>query len=340
LGFWCLVEIVTAVCLEDLIIVMKCGSYIKDKAENTIFKHNSQLTEILYSFVDFTNADASNLSDREFILSSIEEGIGFNALNASVRAFMVGSSFSTAIVQAAACGDVLAIERALSSPYAHLPAIVGCGYETLLERALTSDHLRGRFISTFNNWSLMSIAALGGRTACLQLLINHDGGVEYNNVDSSTPLMFAARGGQVKCLRFLLDMEADVNVKNRAGNTALMFAAISGHSDCAEILFANGAEPNVRNKDGRTALMGAASGNHVHCLLVLLENGAKVNSKDCRGKTAYDLAMKDTKLVLIESDLDRFIRNSEALFLRKSGSLSREACENFRRYVDTSKYHS
>ncbi len=66
------------------------------------------------------------------------------------------------------------------------------------------------------------------------------------------PLAWAAMMGKTAAVELLLQNGADINGRNRDGNTALHLAAFMGRAETAELLIKNGADVNVKNSDGAT----------------------------------------------------------------------------------------
>ncbi|KAG2445106.1 hypothetical protein HYH02_008973 [Chlamydomonas schloesseri] len=103
--------------------------------------------------------------------------------------------------------------------------------------------------------SPLHLAASRGKIAILKLLIE----VGKANVaaavaeDGWTPLQLAARGGATEKIALLLAAGADVKRANAQGNTPLHLAAVNGHKAAAEALLAAGADKTAANRDGKTA---------------------------------------------------------------------------------------
>ncbi|KAG2430804.1 hypothetical protein HXX76_009780 [Chlamydomonas incerta] len=103
--------------------------------------------------------------------------------------------------------------------------------------------------------SPLHLAASRGKIAILKLLIE----VGKANVgaavaeDGWTPLQLAARGGATEKVQMLLAAGADVKRANVQGNTPLHLAAVNGHKATAEALLAAGASKTAANRDGKTA---------------------------------------------------------------------------------------
>lgn len=75
------------------------------------------------------------------------------------------------------------------------------------------------------------------------------------------PLVLAAMGGDTEIMTMLLDAGAAADASSRDGSTPLHGAAFMGHDEAVRILLARGADSTIRNAAGRTALdsLGASA---------------------------------------------------------------------------------
>uniref|UniRef100_A0A182Q7V3 Uncharacterized protein n=1 Tax=Anopheles farauti TaxID=69004 RepID=A0A182Q7V3_9DIPT len=69
-----------------------------------------------------------------------------------------------------------------------------------------------------------------------------------------TPVLLAAVGGKTLALTVLLKRGGDLSRTDRSGNTALHLAASGGHRECVECLLKAGVSVFEMNTAGRTAL--------------------------------------------------------------------------------------
>jgi ankyrin repeat protein len=94
-------------------------------------------------------------------------------------------------------------------------------------------------------WTPLHYAASGGKTAVIQLLLQHFAYIDAASPNGSTPLMLAAMYGSTDTVRVLLQAGADPQLKNVLGLTALDFARKAGHLDAVELIAAamRGVEP-------------------------------------------------------------------------------------------------
>ena len=106
-----------------------------------------------------------------------------------------------------------------------------------------------------------------------------------------TLLLLAAAGGKTKCLTYLLERGASLEARNESsGKTPFMHAASSNQIQALEILLHAGSHIEDRDYNNATSLINAAKGGKVEAVQWLLDHGADINAKDERGKTASDWA--------------------------------------------------
>jgi len=141
----------------------------------------------------------------------------------------------------------------------------------------------------------LHIAAMKGRTSCLNVLL--EAGASIDGVDKlgRTALHDAAMLDQVDVINWLVSKKADVNKQDKEGNTPLHAAMLRYRSNAAARLIELGASVNARNREGRTPLhiacMAGPGAKEVDHLLAvaaetLLTHGANVDAIDNRGATA------------------------------------------------------
>jgi uncharacterized protein len=132
-------------------------------------------------------------------------------------------------------------------------------------------------------------------------------GVTALNFVGATPFFMAARGGDTELMRLLVELGADPVLPNEDGTTPLMAAAgVGTHSpgedagsppealEAAKLALELGNDPNVVDKNGNTAMHGAAFKQLPEVVKLLAANGADVsvwNRKNVSGWTPLRIAV-------------------------------------------------
>ena len=132
-------------------------------------------------------------------------------------------------------------------------------------------------------------------------------GVTALNFIGATPFFMAARGGDTELMRLLVDLGADPLLPNEDGTTPLMVAAgVGTHSPgedagtppealaAVKLALELGNDPNVVDKNGNTAMHGAAFKQLPEVVALLAEKGADVkiwNTKNVSGWTPLRVAV-------------------------------------------------
>lgn len=134
-------------------------------------------------------------------------------------------------------------------------------------------------------WDALMYASSQGHWKILELLLK--------NCDSinKEALFIASQNGRAKCVKLLLKWGCGVNVDNDEGNTALMYAAYAGHEAIAEILLKQKAI-NVNQQDchGRAALHYASKQGNANIVQQLLKCNADVNIHNTKGESVLMMA--------------------------------------------------
>ncbi|KAH7156175.1 ankyrin repeat-containing domain protein, partial [Dactylonectria macrodidyma] len=110
-----------------------------------------------------------------------------------------------------------------------------------------------------NGWTPLLWAASQGREAVVELLLtvpgvkaDQEATSDYDN--GRTSLSLAAEGGCSATIRLLLSKGLDANSRDQQGRTPLLWAAMEGHDDVFQELLKAGAETDLPDEDGRTPL--------------------------------------------------------------------------------------
>jgi ankyrin repeat protein len=138
-----------------------------------------------------------------------------------------------------------------------------------------------------NKATPLIIAANGGYTDIVLLLINAGADVNKANHIGYAPLYVASSSGHTKVVQLLLGVNGiDVKQENNWGLTPLRVASSSGHTEVVQLLLQAGADVNQASKDGRTPLLAASANNHAKVVqLLLTADKIKINQADKDGDT-------------------------------------------------------
>ncbi|XP_059726849.1 ankyrin repeat domain-containing protein 35 [Haemorhous mexicanus] len=148
--------------------------------------------------------------------------------------------------------------------------------------------------------SALHLAAAGGLTECLTLLLEHGAPVNESNDDGSTALHLATIACQPQCVKVLLQHGANERHVDGQNRTPLHWAASSGCASSVLLLCDHEAPLDVPDAHGQTPLMLAAQGNHVAVCAQLLRRGAEPGLADRDGRTALELALAHGSLEVAE----------------------------------------
>lgn len=97
-------------------------------------------------------------------------------------------------------------------------------------------------------------ASYFGEIADIRSLLGNGVDVNTTDRDRNTPLHMAALGGHTDCVELLIERKADVEVVNAAGNTPLHLGITTSPPDCIELQLKAGAPVNACNENGDTPL--------------------------------------------------------------------------------------
>ncbi|KAJ4375127.1 hypothetical protein N0V83_002211 [Neocucurbitaria cava] len=103
-----------------------------------------------------------------------------------------------------------------------------------------------------SGWTSMHFAARARdlNPAILQLLLEHNGDIDYQDCHSQTPLSRAVRHG-VGATKLLIRAGANVNLQyDIHGWSAVLLAAFIGQASCVEVLLEAGADPSLQTSLG------------------------------------------------------------------------------------------
>ena len=129
------------------------------------------------------------------------------------------------------------------------------------------------------------------------------------HVDGVTAVMVAAQGGFTECVRMLVEAKAEVDIVDEDNMTPLLYAVKGNHVDTAKLLVQSGANPNDvyidDKKKPHNLLMDSVVLNNTEFALLLLEKGANVDYQDDDGVTVITQASYQGQTRIVESLLKK-----------------------------------
>ena len=199
----------------------------------------------------------STVADNVLVNKILTAGAEINAIDEDSK---------TALIRAAAKGNILATQQLINSQ-AEIDSL-DRQKRTALGHAIINQHVK-------------TVSALLAAGASLSIM--DDAGL--------LPIHLAAKSGSVAILELLLTAGADANARSSTGNTPLMVAAHNGNVGTAELLLSKNIDSNAKNHLKNTALMLAAAAGRNEIVSVLLKHGVKTGIKNNKRETAKDMAL-------------------------------------------------
>jgi ankyrin repeat protein/L-ascorbate metabolism protein UlaG (beta-lactamase superfamily) len=221
-----------------------------------------------------------------------------------------GVSVAAEIHDAATDGDRASVEVILDNDPAQLSArnernetpihVAAAGGHTdavrlLLERGLPVD------IGDNENSTALDVAAIFDHPDLARFLTDAGADPRHRDDNGMTPLHFACYNGNREIAAFLIEQGADVAAGTNSGSTPLHGAAFIGDVGCIELLTDHGAEVNTRNEAGFTPAISAAAGRGgLDALELLHSRGADIHDRTFNGDSALMHAARAGKVDVAE----------------------------------------
>lgn len=115
-----------------------------------------------------------------------------------------------------------------------------------------------------------------------------------------TPLLAAAEAGRLEAVQLLVEANADVNYQDTSGFQALYLAAGAGAAEVVSYLLSQGSDLHLRNRSGYTALHNAAGCGKAQCIKLLLEARGDWNLKTRSGVAPVHVAAISNQAASLE----------------------------------------
>ncbi len=120
--------------------------------------------------------------------------------------------------------------------------------------------------------TLIDLAASGGHTELVRLLVENKTEVNVMNQYRLTPIHLAVRKGYTDIVKLLLGGGATITLGD--GWTLLHEASSAGHPEIVKLLLTAGADVDAADRAGCTSLYLASQNGHFEVVTILLASGA------------------------------------------------------------------
>jgi ankyrin repeat protein len=128
-----------------------------------------------------------------------------------------------------------------------------------------------------DGWTALLLAAVGGHTQMVGVLLRNGAIVDFRLDGEQTPLMLAAMNGHAAVVTMLVkEGNADVHLRGSDGTTSLMVAASNDRDDAVLALLDAGADIEAKDNRGESVLSHAARQKHQMMVALLMQRGAKL----------------------------------------------------------------
>ena len=146
------------------------------------------------------------------------------------------------------------------------------GLQDITKNLVASNQWHGVYDST------IQIAANGGHTGIVRILMEKGANVNAQGGEHGNALQAASPQGHAEIVRLLLDNGADVNAQGGKYSNALLAASLKGHAGIVRLLLDKGADMNTEGEKCCHALQTASIQGHAEIVMLLLEKGADANA--------------------------------------------------------------
>jgi ankyrin repeat protein len=234
---------------------------------------------------------------------------GHQDIRMGVQRMVVGQSGWTALMEAAAQGNLAAVQNLLTKQSnVNAQAIDG---STALRTATYYGH--GDVVNALlahgadvnlrdeRGRTALSDAVLEGRVAIASLLLDKGADPNVKTVFEEPLLTRATTQSDEDLVRDLLAHGADPNVQAEGHPTPLIAAVLKGRQKMISTLLEWGADSRAADRDGKSALLLAAEQGFTSTVHLLLKKGAPPDQLDTFGNSALILAAEHAHAPVAEA---------------------------------------
>ena len=148
------------------------------------------------------------------------------------------------------------------------------------------------------------IAAYGGHTNVVKLLMNVARNPNQPRNDGVTPIFIAAQKNHIQVVKLLISSTDNPNQARNGGCTPIFIAAQYNHIDMVKLLMNSTENPNRPNNNGATPIFIAAQNNHIEVVKLLINSTENPNEPKNDGTTPLTIAAKNDHFEMVQSLLD------------------------------------
>lgn len=175
--------------------------------------------------------------------------------------------------------------------------------EFLLEHGALVNAAGGDLGATPLQW-----CARNGQVGLMHLLLERGADPTFKDKQGFNTLHLATHSSLVLALVYVLQQgpfatPAGVDLQDLQGHTSLMWAAFQGDALSVDVLLKHGASVDTRDESGLTPLHWAVVRGSKLCIERIISYGADLHAKDHEGKTARDMAEELQTLLAYNSAL-------------------------------------
>jgi Fem-1 family protein b len=156
---------------------------------------------------------------------------------------------------------------------------------------------RDQKLETFENVTVLWIAAALNNFELVKLLVEHGAQVNHRSKTNSTPLRCACCNDNIELVRYLVENGADVHITKIKHFTNLVASAFNGHLQMVAYLVNElGCDVNECLDDGRSPLGAAVYHGSLELVQFLLDHGARNLLADYNHMTPLMLAVEKRRV--------------------------------------------